>query len=197
MGWVHDVPEDDLYEHEGYPVAVLADGSEPEKLQFPVPHRDGVTTGNGAWWLYTGKEGRPLAVGVRSACQCGWRGTKVHPIDWTDHEATDGWEESTGPNLDWTRHIKSLLGTTFPSDLTEALDAVSRRITELASERPLVALQAVRRLEKLVEHHGVRAVARAREGAASWEEIGKPLEITRQAAQQRFGRYLAYPHLTN
>lgn len=193
MGWIHDVPEDDLYEHEGYVVAVLADGSEPEPLQFPVPGPDmeGVTTGNSGWWLYTGEDGRPLATAVRAACECGWRSTDTFPVDFDDEESTEGYEFNEGPFAAWSYgHIASLLGTAMPRELTEALDTVGRLVRQLADERPIVALTAIGRLEKVIAEYAPTAGATARTKGEAWSSIGRALGTTRQAAYQRFARHL-------
>ncbi|MEU0023539.1 hypothetical protein ABZ173_38580 [Streptomyces rochei] len=191
MGWVHDVPADDLYDHEGYAVAVLADGSEPEPIQVPVTGRDGITSPNSAWWLYTGKDGRPLAAGVKAACACGWRAKEVHPIYFDDHEATEGIEYNDGPYWNWAReHIASLLGTAMPTELREALATVAEQVREHAMLRPLVALAAIGQLEKLVGDVAPTAGAGARNDGQTWTAIGRALGTTRQAAYQRFSRFL-------
>jgi hypothetical protein len=190
MGWVHDVPEDDLYDHEGYAVAVLADGSEPEPIQVPVTGQSGATSPNSAWWLYNGHDGRPGAVGVKAGCACGWRSEETFPIDWTDHEATDGFEFNDGPFGAWSyEHIGSLLGTAMPRELSDALDTVAKHVKQLAVERPLVALAAVARMEALVAANAPTAGATARAKDVTWDRIGKVLGTTRQAAYQRFRKY--------
>ncbi|MGW1008218.1 hypothetical protein [Streptomyces sp. F11] len=191
MGWVHDVPQDDLYDHEGYTVAVLADGSEPEPLQFPVPGREGATFKNGRWDLYDGTEGRPLATAVRAACECGWRSTDTFPVDFDDDEGTEGWETNTGPFAAWqSEHIEVLLGTAMPTELREAIATVAKQVREHARLRPLVALAAIGQLEKLVGDVAPTAGAAARIDGQTWTTIGKALGTTRQAAFQRFKRFL-------
>jgi hypothetical protein len=180
MGWVHDVPEDDLYDHEGYAQPVLADGTEPEPVQ-----------GNSSWWTYDGKDGRPLAAKVKAGCSCGWRSTETFPIDFDDWEATDGYEYNDGPFGAWSyEHIASLLGTAMPRELTEALDTVGRLVRQLAAERPLVALTAVGRIEKLVGDVAPTAGAAARKDGQTWAAVGRALNTSRQAAYQRFSRFL-------
>lgn len=192
MGWVHESPEDDLYEHEGYAVAVLADGSEPEPVQVPIPDRPGVSTDNSAWWLYTGEDGRPLATGVKAGCACGWRSTEVFPLDFEDHEATDGFEFNDGPFGAWSYgHIASLLDTAMPRELREALATVAEQLREQARLRPLVALAAIGQLEKLVGDQAPTAATTARRDGQTWDAIGRALGTSRQAAYQRFGRFLA------
>lgn len=192
MGWVHDVPADDLYDHEGYTVAVLADGSEPEPLRFPVPGREGITTKNSRWDLYNGTDGRPLAAAVRAACECGWRSVDTFPVDFDDDEGTEGWEDNTGPFAAWqSEHIEALLGTAMPTELREALATVSKQLREHAMHRPLVALAAIGQLEKLVGDQAPTAGAAARKDGQTWQAIGKALGTSRQAAYQRFSRFLA------
>lgn len=191
MGWVHDVPADDLYDHEGYTVAVLADGSEPEPLRFPVPGREGITSKNSGWWLYTGKDGRPLATAVRAGCECGWRSADTFPVDFANEEATEGWEDNTGPFAAWqTEHIGALLGTAMPTELRDALDTVAGLVRKFSAERPLVALAAIGQLENLVGNTAPTAGAGARLDGESWSAIGRALGTTRQAAFQRFSRFL-------
>ncbi|MDV7222751.1 hypothetical protein [Streptomyces prunicolor] len=190
MGWVHDVPEDDLYSHEGYAVAVLADGSEPEPLQIRVGG-EGATAPNSSWWVYNGHDGRPGAAGVKAACECGWRSAETFPIDWTDHEATEGFEFNDGPFGAWSfEHIASLLGTAMPRELREAIGTVAQQLREQATDRPLVVLAAIRQLETLIGVEGPRAGAAARQEGVTWDAIGKAIGTTRQAAFQRFGRHL-------
>lgn len=190
MGWVHEDPEADLYDHEGYAVAVLADWSEPEPVQVPLTFDTG-TVGNSSWWLYDGKDGRPLAKGVRAGCACGWRAKETHPINFDDHEMTEGFEYNDGPYWNWAReHIASLLGTAMPTELREALATVAEQMREHARLRPMVALTAIGQLEKLVGDLAPTAGAAARKDGKTWNEIGRALGTTRQAAFQRFKRFL-------
>lgn len=197
MGWVHDVPADDLYDHEGYTVAVLADGSEPEPLRFPSG-REGVTFKNSRWDLYDGTEGRPLATAVRAACECGWRSADTFPVDFEDDEATEGWETNSGPFAAWqTEHIGALLGTAMPTELRDALATVAELVRKFSAERPLVALAAIGQLENLVGNVAPTAGAGARLDGESWSTIGRALGTTRQAAFQRFSRFLDPKLLSN
>ncbi|MFG2895056.1 hypothetical protein [Streptomyces sp. NPDC048248] len=193
MGWVHDEPDDDLYDHEGYPVAVLADGSEPEPVQqtFSLPGGGTGSSPNSAWWLYNGQDDRPLAVAVRAACACGWRSADTFPVDFADHEGTDGWEADTGPFAAWRyEHIDALRGVAMPRALHEALRNVEQLLQELSAERPMAVLAAVGRLEKLVGDVAPSAGAAARLDSQTWKAIGRALGTTRQAAYQRFARFL-------
>jgi|SRR6476620_11737010 len=191
MGWVHDDPDADLYDHEGYAVAVLADGSEPEPIQVPVSGRGDITSPNSAWWLYNGQDGRPLATGVKAGCACGWRSTETFPVDFEDHEATDGFEFNEGPFAAWSyEHIASLLGTAVPRELRDAIATAARLLREESTRRPLVALTVIGQLEKLVGDLAPTAGAAARKDGQTWNAIGRALNTSRQAAYQRFSRFL-------
>lgn len=189
MGWATDDGR-----HEGYAVAVLADGTDAAAADNP--------SGGSAWWSFDGRDGRPLAVGVRAACDCyladgirprsDWRGATVFPVDFgADFELAEG-DDSRGPYAEWwTTHVTPAEATTVPGDVTELLDAVRIRLAELAAERPLAALTAVARLDGLAQAAGVRAAGAAQQRGASWSDIGTALGVTKQAAHQRLARHLA------
>jgi hypothetical protein len=183
MAWAHDVPADDLEEHRGYAVALLTTGKEPEPADADT-----------AWWIYDGKDGRPLAAAVKAACACGWRSELFYPIN-EDHDRTEGtgnWAGTTGPYSAWRdEHIGSLLGTTMPTELSEALATVERLVHQLATERPLVALSAIGEMERVIEYQAPHAGAAARRKGATWDTIGKAIRATRQAAYQRFARHIS------
>lgn len=169
---------DETGRHVGYPAAVLPDGGEPP----PLP--DGRRT----WWLYNGADG-PRAVGVRGACGCGWRGGQTHPIDFGDDEKTAGWESRTGPFADWEYHVAQAEGV-VPYDVEQMLTALRRRIEELAEQRPVTALHAAARVERLAPELARHAARSARRGLVSWETIGRALGTSRQAAHERFARHV-------
>ncbi|MDP5317409.1 hypothetical protein [Streptomyces poriferorum] len=189
MGWV---TEDGL--HEGYAVAVLADGRDATAADNPV-------SGNTAWWCFDGQDGRPLAVGVRAGCDCyaaassrvarTWRGDTVHPVVFGDDEATEGFTGPSGPYAEWENtHIAPADSATVPGDVTALLAEMRERLTALAEERPLAALTAVAQLEATAAAGGIRAAATAQQRGSSWTDIGKAVGTSKQAAHQRFARHL-------
>ncbi|MGF1427494.1 hypothetical protein [Kitasatospora sp. LaBMicrA B282] len=172
MSWV-----DETGRHEGFPVAVLADGHEP------APIADGRTE----WWLYNGADG-PRAVGVRAGCGCGWRGADMHLVDFGDDEATEGIEERTGVFADWEYHVEQAEGV-IPRDVEQLLDTLTRRIENLSQAgRSAAALRVVAHLERTTARSGLDAVRTARDGLMTWEAIGRELGCSRQAAHERYAR---------
>src|SRR5690606_40184632 len=85
MGWQTEQFGTD---HEGFPVAVMGDGTEPAPIN-----------GNSAWWLYDGQDGRPRAIAVRAACECGWRSPEMFPIDFEDRSEEHTSELQSRENL--------------------------------------------------------------------------------------------------
>ncbi|MET9562506.1 hypothetical protein [Streptomyces tauricus] len=192
MGWETD---DGL--HEGRLVAVLADGREATAADNP-------RSANPSWWCFDGTDGRPLAVGVRAACDCydgtftepvrTWRGAAVHPVHFDDHDRTDGTEgeDISGPYAEWwTVHVAPAEATTVPGEVADLLDTVRVRLAGLGEQRPLAALTAVARLEGIAAAAAVRAAGAVQHGGGSWADIGAALGVSRQAAHQRLARRVA------
>lgn len=148
----------DLYDHEGWASRRLPDGT---------------LTGT-----FTAATADFRAY--RPQCSCGWVGQ-------ADYSPTEGGEdEALG---EWERdHARPLLARQVPADLAADLSDVRRRLTELAEERPLAALEQARQLAKWADSLGERAVGRARAHGAGWNEIGQAAGTSTQAAQQRYGR---------
>ncbi|RZU36688.1 hypothetical protein EV284_4188 [Streptomyces sp. BK022] len=189
MGWVTKDGR-----HEGYAVAVLADGRDAIAEDNPA-------SGNSAWWCFDGKDGRPLAVGVRAGCDCyavndsrvltTWRGSTVYPVVFGDWEATEGPGKEGSPYAEWENvHVAPAERAAVPDDVTELLAEVRERLAVLAEERPLAALAAVARLEAVTGAAGIIAAAAAQQRGSSWTDIGKAVGTTKQAAHQRFARRL-------
>ncbi|MGP3691179.1 hypothetical protein ACTVZO_42035 [Streptomyces sp. IBSNAI002] len=188
MGWhSDDLPEG----HEGYVVAVLADGTEPPAIRTPRKAADGreYTGENSAWWLYDGREGRPRAFAVKAGCACGWRSTDMFPVDFQDWEATDGFEAGDGPWAAWeAEHVGRLVGGRIPDDVADTIERLRVQLAALADSRPLAAVEAAARVEKLGTARLQQAVTSAVRDGASWTSIGTATGTTRQAAHQRFSK---------
>ncbi|WP_326569954.1 hypothetical protein OIE69_00535 [Actinacidiphila glaucinigra] len=63
-------------------------------------------------------------------------------------------------------------------------------LREVVVADPLAVLEAVGRVEALIEREAPAAGVEARGQGATWVEIGDAVGSTRQAAFQRFARYL-------
>ncbi|MFF7156270.1 hypothetical protein [Streptomyces sp. NPDC008139] len=173
MEWV-----DETRRHTGYVTAVLADGAEPA-----APPE-----GRKPWWSYNGADG-PRAIGVKGACECGWRGAETHPIIRGDDDATEGNDSRTGPMADWEYHVTATEGA-VPHDVEQMLAALRRRVEELSRDQPLTALRVVARLEETAPALSREAVRAARRSLVSWEAIGRAFGTSRQTTHARFARHL-------
>lgn len=173
MEWV-----DETRRHTGYVAAVLADGGDPA----PPPE------GRKPWWSYNGADG-PRAIGVRGACECGWRGAETHAIVRGDDEATEGSDSRTGPMADWEYHVTATEGA-VPYDVEQMLAALQRRIEELSQQQPVTALRVAARLEEAAPTYSRDAVRAARRALVSWEAIGRAFSASRQTVHARFARHL-------
>lgn len=66
-------------------------------------------------------------------------------------------------------------------------DPVQQQILESEASSTLNSLKTLRWIERSIEVEYAFLVSQARTEGASWSEIGRALNITKQAAQQRFG----------
>ena len=113
MAWVHDTGYGPAYDHDGYPVSVLLDGTE--------------TASSSA---RTASE----VLGWRSACECGWRGMQFYPrSEWPSStgsapDGVDGWETGTAAFAEWERHLDRVLPELAVHDLTRQLADVEERL---------------------------------------------------------------------
>jgi hypothetical protein len=113
MAWIHDTGYAPAYDHTGYPVSVLLDGTE---------------TGS------TSPRTASDVIGWRSACECGWRGMQFYPRnEWPSPtgaapEGVDGWETGTAAFAEWERHLSRVLPELAVHDLARQLADVEERL---------------------------------------------------------------------
>lgn len=90
MVWVPGTDYPPAHQHVGYPVSVLADGTDTGAT--PLPAHEG-------------------AVGWRAGCDCGWRGGQLYPrAEWPSDTgavpaAVEGWEGVTATCEEWVHHV--------------------------------------------------------------------------------------------
>ncbi|WP_431984720.1 hypothetical protein [Streptomyces qinglanensis] len=189
MSWVANVGIEEET-HEGYPVAVLSDLSEPEPVRVPVT-RDGtrgLTDPDTTWWLYDGEHG-PQAFAVRAGCSCGWRSKELFPLNFEDRSKTEGTSDDTGPYLAWQRqHIAHLVGATVPAHVRKEIEHLRAVLADLARTRPLAAAAAADHVEKMGRSCLQLAVPAATDNGHTWSEIGDALGKSRQAVWERFAK---------
>ncbi|MFB7293400.1 hypothetical protein [Actinacidiphila glaucinigra] len=70
------------------------------------------------------------------------------------------------------------------------MDRLEVLLADLVVADPLAALEAVGRVEALIGQQAPAAGVAARGRGATWVEIGAAVGSSRQAAYQRFARYL-------
>ncbi|MGW2748117.1 hypothetical protein [Streptomyces sp. NPDC001450] len=185
MGWLH---QDDDGSHEGWVVAVLSDGANGVRDTFG----DEEFWEDRAWaWSvkYDGAHGYPRAAAVRAICHCGWSSGRQRPT-W---DAPEEVEERL--RRQWHHHTEVAMSRTLPpriqqlmNDLEEAVTGMMmppRNEEELDDTRPLVAVYAATLLRGMADTWQDEAV-RAAKADYSWEEIARPLGVSKQAAHERF-----------
>lgn len=117
MGWTHDTGHDPAYDHEGYPLSVLDDGTEV-----------------GYWSAEIGRR----VTGWRAGCECGWRGGRFYSrTEWPSPdggapEEVDGYDTEAGTYAEWTRHLAEAVPTLAVHDAAEraatARDELNRAV---------------------------------------------------------------------
>jgi hypothetical protein len=141
VSWVHDTGYGPALDHEGGVADVVEDGTDPST----PPDQIG-----------------PRVIGWRSACQCGWRGTRFSlRSEWpsTDHAlASEEVEEHL--KAEWERHLRVALPVLAIHDLT-------RRIAQAQDDL-------------------VQAVRAARAAGVSWTVIGEAADVSERSAQKRW-----------
>ncbi|MFE5948426.1 hypothetical protein [Streptomyces sp. NPDC056480] len=194
MGFLHRDSEHSRVRHEGWVIAVLPTGEDAprdnweELLEAAQTHELAW-----AWSLkYDGREGRPLAAGIRAVCRCGWRGLR-REANFRSPETADDLAQ-----LDWHHHAEVSLSQVLPSHVAKALNDAERAVVNLTfprqdlarldEHRPLAAIRAATYLRARAEQMQKLAVAAARASGHSWEEISRPLRTTRQSAHERFSK---------
>jgi hypothetical protein len=158
---------ENLYDHEGYAARKLPDGTLTARW----------TTDTAEFTAYV------------AACECARNDGWDHD-DWygtTEHPPTEEGEDAA--LAEWERvHARPLLRDTAPLGLDEYVTELLDRLRVLTEQRPVGVLATLRRIERATDDLLVDAVHNARQAGKSWSEIGAPLSMSRQAAQQRFGR---------
>ena len=115
MVWVPDTDYPPAQQHVGYPVSVLADGTETGAI--PLRRRCTV-------------------VGWRAGCDCGWRGRQFYPrAEWPSTTgavpaAVEGWEDATATCGEWVRHVQQAVPELPVYELARQLADIQTTLTE-------------------------------------------------------------------
>ncbi|GGZ50603.1 hypothetical protein GCM10010387_51070 [Streptomyces inusitatus] len=177
--------------HEGRAGAVLPDGSEPKPVY--------IDSGSGAnahstseWWAYDGTLGAPKADRVRGSCSCGWRGTSLYPLDWSQVDDADPDDfDLSGPHRDWRLHLADVESRSvpLPVGLADLLERLEQQLSALADDAPLAALKAVAALERTTHRVGRVAAYAAEADEIPWSVVGKALGLAEEDARSRITHY--------
>jgi len=109
MVWVPGTDYPPAQQHVGYPVSVLADGTDTGAT--PLPANEAV-------------------IGWRAGCDCGWRGGQFYPrAEWPSDTgavpaAVEGWEGVTATCGEWARHVQQAAPDLPIYELTRQLDFI-------------------------------------------------------------------------
>ncbi|MFC9817899.1 hypothetical protein ACFVJM_38290 [Streptomyces virginiae] len=79
-------------------------------------------------------------------------------------------------------------GGQIPDDVADTIERLRVQLAALADSRPLAAVEAAARVEKLGTARLQHAVTSAVRNGASWTAISSATGTTRQAAHQRFSK---------
>ena len=123
MGWTHDTGYDPAYAHEGYPAAVLDDGT--DTAAHTAAHTAAM---------------RERVSGWRAACDCGWRGGQFWPrAEYPGSASTapaevDGFDTDTGAFAEWSAHLQTELPGLAVHDAAQDLEWASRRLDQAVAD---------------------------------------------------------------
>ena len=187
MGWQS---EEFGSSHEGRVGVLLDDGSEPGPVYVDV--------GSGAggrritdWWVYDGQRGTQRAAFLRGACSCDWRGRGRYPVDWAEVTDWPNGIDTSGPEADWSEHIKEVQARSIPlpAGLDDLLERLDSQLIALADDAPLAALRAVTAIERTAERVGRAAAENVYADDMPWDAVGRALGLTEKDARSRLIHY--------
>lgn len=178
MGWIRE--EEGAYEHEGYNVGVLPDGTSPTYLI-------GDHTAVRHWWgVWSGPdEGAPTepAVALRPTCECGWTGTDV-PITPGAEFDEDDYDAATRDQ--WEAHVDQVVAGRRGRDTRHQAKSAADALTQ--GVHPVDALAALTDVQRYIERLTTKTVADAEASGASWSQIGGALGVAKQTAHRKYGK---------
>ncbi|MGW6843842.1 hypothetical protein [Streptomyces sp. NPDC054958] len=181
--------------HEGSVGVLLADGTEPGPVYYDVgsgPHVPSTTR----WHAYDGRYSRPRAAVLRGRCSCGWRGAAEYPLDWAalpdDKPLYEVDVDLSGPIADYEAHRSVIRdgAVPLPTELTELLTELVRRLDVLAVEEPLVALKALADLRYVIARTGQEAAYELGGRDVPLEVVATALGTSESAARTYLNDYL-------
>ncbi|MFF1777931.1 hypothetical protein [Streptomyces virginiae] len=140
----------------------------------------------------------PRAAVLRGRCSCGWRGAAEYPLDWTtlpdDKPLYEMDVDLSGPIADYEAHRSVIRdgAVPLPTELTELLTELVRRLDGLAVEEPLVTLKALADLRYVIARTGQDAAYELGALDLPLTEVATALGTSESAARTYLNDYL--PH---
>ncbi|MGW3328709.1 hypothetical protein [Streptomyces virginiae] len=181
--------------HEGSVGVLLADGTEPGPVYFDVGSGHHVPSST-EWHAYDGRYSRPRAAVLRGRCSCGWRGAAEYPLDWTtlpdDKPLYEMDVDLSGPIADYEAHLSVIRegAAPLPTELTDLLTELVRRLDGLAVEEPLVTLKALADLRYVIAQVGPEAAYELGGHDVPLTEVATALGTSESAARTYLNDYL-------
>lgn len=177
--------------HEGMIGTLLEDGTEPKPIWFDAGSGASGARQINDWHVYDGQYGRSRAAHLRGSCSCGWRGMNRYQVIWDENEPHVPSE--SGPRDDWEHHIDEIESQAVPltPEIDDLLELLEDKLMVLASDTPLAGIRAaatVERIAKRIGWQGAYAVF-SYPDEPSWDEIGKALGLSEEAARSRIISY--------
>ena len=161
MVWVPGTDYPPAQHHVGYPVSVLADGTDTGATPLP---------------------GYEAVIGWRAGCDCGWRGRQFYPrAEWPSATgavpaAVEGWENITATCGEWVRHIQQAVPELSIYELARQLADIQATLTDAVA----VARRAGLSWAQIGDAAGVSADHAARRWGGGWAR-GEHPPMTRRA----------------
>jgi len=163
MVWIPGTDYPPAQQHVGYPVAVLADGTDTGATPLPA---------------------HETVIGWRAGCDCGWRGRQFYPrAEWPSTTgavpaAVEGWDTTTATCGDWVRHVQQAVPELSIYEMGRQLTDIQATLTEAVAVA--VARQAGLSWAQIGDAAGVSAEHSARRWGRGWARGGHP-PMTRRA----------------
>jgi hypothetical protein len=188
MGW-----QTDDGKHEGWPAAELPDGR--------LSVGSGTDLDGAAYMMVRylradldtdpepGHADGRTAIGWRGVCECGWRGPLWQRVTEPPPGSDALLDGLDGGRVNWAKRMVFDPALTPHGDVVSSVeDSIYQEWRGHLEPRALAEVRAAAESVRKTDYQLADAVARARADGRSWADIGAAAGITRQSANERWGR---------